>query len=282
MRQKKYIPSEKTSKRGFACVKVSSFAKHPLPLFLEAEVHYIKTEKRNEKIKKHLKSLKKSELYDRNLNMYKVNASLKNESTDIGRCTVFTPGWLENESIWLHMEYKYILELLKAGLYKEFFEEFKKTCVCFQDPKVYGRSLLENSSFIASSAFPDKSMWGRGFVARLSGSTAEFMQMWLSMTCGEKPFAIDENKELVLEFKPILPKEYFNEDREFSFRFLGNTQVIYKNSQKIDTFSNKMAINKVVIRWHDGTMDYIDGAKIIGPKAKRIRAQEAKEIEVFF
>ena len=27
---------------------------------------------------------------------------------------------LKNESIWLHMEYKYLLELLKNGLYAEF------------------------------------------------------------------------------------------------------------------------------------------------------------------
>ncbi len=58
--------------------------------------------------------------------MYKVNASLTDQPHDIGRARAFTPGWLENESIWLHMEYKYLLEVLKAELYQEFFEDFKE------------------------------------------------------------------------------------------------------------------------------------------------------------
>jgi hypothetical protein len=48
----------------------------------------------------------------------------------------------------------------------------------FMDPEVYGRSLMECSSFIASSAFPDPSIVGQGFLARLSGSTAEFLDIW--------------------------------------------------------------------------------------------------------
>lgn len=38
----------------------------------------------------------------------------------------FTPGWLENESIWLHMEYKYLLELIRNGMYEEFFFHCKQ------------------------------------------------------------------------------------------------------------------------------------------------------------
>ena len=53
------------------------------------------------------------------------NAPLKGEPHEIGRARAFTPGWLENESIWLHMEYKYLLGLLKAGLCEAFFEEFR-------------------------------------------------------------------------------------------------------------------------------------------------------------
>jgi hypothetical protein len=36
--------------------------------------------------------------------MYKVNAPVEGESHEIGRCRALTPGWLENESICLHME----------------------------------------------------------------------------------------------------------------------------------------------------------------------------------
>ena len=63
--------------------------------------------------------------------MYKVNASLASQSHEIGRARAFTPGWLENESIWLHMEYKYLLEVLKAGLYEEFFRMARQRhCSC--------------------------------------------------------------------------------------------------------------------------------------------------------
>ena len=101
--------------------------------------------------------------------MFKVNAPLESQSHEIGRARAFTPGWLENESIWMHMSFKYLWELQKAGLYEAFFEALKNHLPPFMDPQVYGRSPLENSSFIVSSAHPDESLHGNGFVARLSG-----------------------------------------------------------------------------------------------------------------
>jgi hypothetical protein len=80
-----------------------------------------------ENAKKHFESLKKSGLYDKHLKMYKVCDSLLSESNEIGRTRVFLPGWLENESVFMHMEFKYLLGLLKAGLYDEFFNSVK-TC----------------------------------------------------------------------------------------------------------------------------------------------------------
>ena len=118
--------------------------------------------------------VRKSAIFDKGLGMYKICADLTKESEEIGRMRVFPRGWLENDSIWLHMEYKYLLELLKNGLFDEFYEDFYGALVCFLKPAVYGRSVLENSSFIVSSAHPDASLHGTGFVARLSGSTAEF------------------------------------------------------------------------------------------------------------
>jgi hypothetical protein len=37
----------------------------------------------------------------------------------------FTPGWLENQSIWMHMSYKYYLELLRGKLFDQFFSEMR-------------------------------------------------------------------------------------------------------------------------------------------------------------
>jgi len=111
----------------------------------------------------------------------------------------FSPGWLENESIWSHMEYKYLLEVLRAGLYEEFYSDFKNCLVPFLNAKQYTRSILENSSFIVSSVNSDKSLHGAGFVARLSGSTAEIIHMWLIMNVGLRPFYLSREGKLCLE-----------------------------------------------------------------------------------
>jgi hypothetical protein len=59
------------------------------------------------------------------------------------------------------MSYKFYLELLKGSLYTEFFAEIQTGVVAFMDPEIYGRSPLEVSSFIISSAFPDDTMHGK-------------------------------------------------------------------------------------------------------------------------
>lgn len=277
-----YKYSGRTNRKGQQCVSIEKFSMRPLPPFLEGQVHYIKTEKDKDKVLALHRAVKKSGLYDKELGMYKVNASLDGETYDIGRCTVFAPGWLENESIWLHMEYKYLLELLKAGLNREFFEEFRKAGVCFLKPKTYGRSILENSSFIASSAFPDKNQWGRGFVARLSGSTAEFVEMWICMTSGNKPFRLDSSGKLSLEFKPVLPRDFFDNSGEFRFTFLGKTAVTYHNSKKLDTWSGSFSVKKTDISWADGSVDTVQGGVIRQKQAERIRNLEARSIDVHF
>ncbi|PAM92997.1 hypothetical protein B4N84_20275, partial [Flavobacterium sp. IR1] len=111
--------------------------------------------------------VKQSAIYDRKLKMYKTSMSINSEPNELGRVKSFTPGWLENESIFLHMEYKYLLATLKSGLYDEFYEDMKQALIPFLDPEMYGRSILENSSFIASSANPNVDLHGKGFVSRL-------------------------------------------------------------------------------------------------------------------
>jgi hypothetical protein len=73
------------------------------------------------------------------------------------------------------MSYKFYLELLRGGLYNEFWAEAKTGLVVFMDPKVYGRSPLEASSFIASSAFPDAKL-----VLPITSYSA-FVLIWLLM-----------------------------------------------------------------------------------------------------
>jgi hypothetical protein len=66
-----------------------------------------------------------SGLRDDHLKMYTVSANLAGQSYDMGRMMAFAPGWLENQSVWLHMSYKYYLQLLRGKLYTEFFSEMR-------------------------------------------------------------------------------------------------------------------------------------------------------------
>jgi hypothetical protein len=227
------------------------------------------------------KAIKKSELFDKKLKMYKVTAPLKLMPEEIGRCRVFSPGWLENESIWLHMEYKYILELLKAGLAEEFYAEFKNVLIPFQNPQNYGRSILENSSFLVSSAFADKKLQGNGFVARLSGSTAEFLHIWLLMNVGLCPFSVNGTDQLNLTFKPNLAGWLFDKNGEYSFHFLSQIQITYHNPQRKNTFGkNAATINKIIIQDKDRPVEF-NSPVIPSPYAQAIRSRLIKKIDIY-
>lgn len=184
-----------------------NFTQHRLVPFLEGPVHAMKGASVAEARRLH-RLVQRSKLYDKKLGMYKLNAPLEGESTEIGRIRVFAPGWLENESIFLHMHYKYLLQLLRSGLNDEFEKEIKKGLICFREPKTYGRSIFENSSFIASSSFPDPSLHGRGFVARLSGATSELMSMIYHLFFGAAPFKVMD-QGVIFSPDPTIPAAWF-------------------------------------------------------------------------
>jgi len=259
------------------------FTQKRLPLFLEGQMHGMRLAQSPAEAKVIYEATKKSALYDKKLGMYKVTAPLGSMPGEIGRCRVFTPGWLENESIWMHMEYKYLLEILKHGLYEEFYREFKKLLIPFQDPQRYGRSILENSSFIVSSAFPEKSMHGNGFVARLSGSTAEFLQIWLLTNIGPRPFTYDGKAGLSLRFQPILPGWLFDKkDKTYGFNFLSKIWVTYRNPARKNTFGpDKAQIEKIVFNDKDGALVELRGDTIPSAYAQQIRSRQVKYIDIF-
>lgn len=245
------------------------FAVQILPLFLEGPVRYLKLNHgKSTKVDLYNK-IKDSDLYDEKLQMYKVNASLKNASYELGRAKAFTPGWLENESIWLHMEYKYLLELLKAGLYEEFASDFYKAGIPFLNPNVYGRSIYENSSFIASSKNPNHAYHGQGFVARLSGSTVEFLNIWILMMFGH-PFHMEEGK-LVLQFQPMLPHYLVGEDKRIEATFLGTTKVIYDLEEEKDYFPGAYDVVAMELYYVDGSVYRTNKGKLYGMYAEDIR-----------
>lgn len=220
------------------------FEPTPLPLFLEGAVRRLKLPGNKEEKLKLAEAVKSGDLYDRKLKMYKVNASLKDASFELGRVKAFTPGWLENESVWLHMEYKYLLALLKGKLYEQYLEDFTNVIIPFQNPEVYGRCIWENSSFIASSANPDPSVHGQGFVARLSGSTAEFLEMWKIMMFGDEIFQA-EKENLSLTLAPCIPKSLIGEDRKIEAVFMGRTKVTYTFAERKDYIPGNYQIEEI-------------------------------------
>jgi hypothetical protein len=262
-------------------IRVVSFSPHPLPLFLEGAVQALKASRDRRQAHRIYQQVRKSALYDRKLGMYRVNASLESELPDLGRARAFPPGWLENESIWLHMEYKYLLEVLKAGLHVQFFDDARHALVPFLDPLVYGRSPLENSSFLASSAHPDPALHGAGFVARLSGATAEFLSMWQLMMLGRQPFFLQDGG-LHLAFRPALPGWLFPPNGRLSFRFLGSCQVTYSNPSHGDTWNLEQAGSRAVVTLKDGLRIELASATLPPPYAGWVRETKVKEIEVYY
>ncbi|MDC0558855.1 cellobiose phosphorylase [Candidatus Izimaplasma bacterium] len=258
---------------GLPTVRPLAFKVRALPYYLEAPARGLKVMNNKATKQTMFNRIKASNIYDHELKFYKTSEFLDKESNEIGRGRSFTKGWQERESNFLHMSYKYLLGLLKGGLYEEYFEEIKTNLTCFMDPTVYGRSTLENSSFIASSINPDPFVRGQGYVARLSGSTAEMLSIWAYMMFGKEPFIL-ENQELKLNLKPLITKEFFK-DNKLSFNFLGKTKVTYINESNIDTFDPNFNIKKYEV-------NDIELTEIKGSLAKNIRDGLIQEIKVYF
>lgn len=248
-----------------------------LPAFLEGPTKMLASVKEVKRARELHKRVKSSNLFDKKLKMYKTSVPLDDISMENGRIRAFTAGWLERESIFLHMEYKYLLSMLKAGLYEEFFEEMPDTFVVFRDPKEYGRSTLENSSFLASSVNPDESVHGRGYVARLSGSTTEAISMWILMFIGDKIFTYKDGN-LQLHFEPKLPSWIFDSNDKVSFMFLSKCKVTYCNPSRKNTYGEDSA--KVRDIYIEDTKERIESDFISGELAEKIRNGQISELVV--
>ncbi len=286
---------------GNVAARPLAFRSKPLPFFLEGAVHAMKVEKDPARRKALYAAVRRSALYDAKLGMYKVCGPLQEASMEVGRARVFTPGWLENESIWLHMEYKYLLEVLNAGMNEEFFEDARKSLVPFQPAERYGRSILENSSFIVSSVFPDAALHGTGFVARLSGSTAEFIHLWLLMNVGKRPFVLGPDGKVSLRFEPHLPAFLFTDhecirvyvDRKgqrqalklpkdsLAFLFLGKTLVVYSNRKKLDTFGKvRASVRSITLHDTRGRKMEFKGDTVPSPYSLKVRDEFVPRIDI--
>lgn len=261
---------------GMQNVKVTKWQVRPLPLYLEAPARYLKQLKDKKKAKDLFDKVLVSGMYDKKLKMYITSESLEDESIEIGRARAFVPGWLERESVFMHMEYKYLLGLIKGGLYDEFFEAMNTALPPFMDPKVYGRSTLENSSFIASSRNPNPDNHGRGFVSRLTGTTSEAISIWMQMMTGKCLFSAEDDG-LHFELKPILNERFFDENNQVMFRLLGHIEVIYENPQRLSTYGLDAGyVTAYELHFKDGRIETHDVVK--GAKAEAVRNGETYRI----
>jgi hypothetical protein len=259
-------------------VIAKAFTQNTLPLFLEGPVRHLKTLDTVAERRDVYKRTRDSALYDSALQMFTLSESLSSIGPEIGRMVAFAPGWLENQSVWLHMSYKFYLELLRGGLYDEFFNEISTGLVPFMDADVYGRSPLEAASFIVSSAFPDKKLHGQGFLARLSGSTAEFMSMWAHMMAGPTPFSLDDAGALQLSFEPVIPGWMFPDSGNVSFTILGAVEVTYHNPKRKDTWNIKP--KRAVATYTDGSTSSVEGGIFGKAVAQDVRGLKIKSVVV--
>lgn len=272
----KYERIGKKTPYGLEAIRIVDMSYRYLPNFLEAPARYLKVSD-EEKARKSYEKIRASKLYDEGIQMYVTSEPLDEESMEIGRIRAFTPGWLERESVFLHMIYKYLLGLMKAGLWQEFYHEIKTHGIPFLDPEVYGRPTYENSSFLASSRNPDPEVVGQGFVARLSGSTIEAISMWQMLFVGKEWFKLKDG-QLYFSFEPNLAKEWFDEEDKVSFTFLSGTKVTYHNSKRQDLFvASRPQIEEMIvdkIRWTEPFF--------VGEDAERLRKGEYKEVQIYY
>jgi hypothetical protein len=275
--------------------EVTRFKQKPLPLFLEGFVHALRIAEPDE-ARRLYEAVRNSELFDKKLGMYRLNAPLGDNALELGRIGVFNYGWLENGSIFLHMHYKFVLEMVRAGLTDEFYEQIERLLVAFRDMVEYGRNPIENSSFLVSSGFAiDPRQHGRGCVARLSGSTVEFLHLWTYLFLGPNPFVVEQGH---LRFKPepVLAKSLFSTAerivnpfgteetlpaRSTACALLGATLLVYINPEHRDTFG-QAAVKPCGYRLYgrSGSLQTIEGSCLEGQIAEALRLGQFQRVDV--
>ena len=268
-------------------VQARRFIQKPIGAFLEGAVHALRSSRGAAHAQQVYRAVRQSSLYDHVLGMYRVNVPLEAESFEIGRSRVFAPGWLENESIFLHMHYKFLLETLRSGLAAEFFDDLRTGLVAFHSPQTYGRSPLENSSFIASSRFRDPKAHGVGFVARLSGATAEWISMVLHMGLGGTPFRVVDGA-LRFEPSPLLVDWLFTtiaadgfDANSFGFKLFSHTWIVYVNPTRGATFgSSPVTPRAFELHYTDGRLAEHAGAWLPEAMALELRAQKLARLTI--
>ncbi len=286
--------------RGRPYVRVRRFELKPLPLFLEAPMHALRTESDPERAQALREKVRATPLYDGPLGMYIVNAPVPESWTEIGRIWAWPPGWFERENVFMHLEHKFLLAELAAGLPEAFYEDMRRCWVPFQPPERFGRSTLENVSCIVATTHPRAAFHGRGLLPRTSGMTAEVVHTLLWMSFGQRPFRIEDDR-VVLRLEPVLPDWLFTEAEtarervawdgtriehtfpagSYAALFLGRTLVTYVNPDRRPTFGPEAArVQRYTLTYGDGRTEAVEGAALPEPQALAVRDGRVTRLEV--
>ena len=281
--------------RNDGTVQVTRFQPQPLPLFLEGFVHAMRVADPDE-VRRLYEAVRASELFDEKLGMYRLNVPLGEDAMELGRVGIFNYGWLENGSIFLHMHAKFVLEMARRGLTEELHAQIKALLIPFRDPAEYKRSTTENVSFIVSSGFAiDAREHGRGCVARLSGSTVEFLHLWTHLFLGATPFAW-EREQLVFRPQPALSRDFFSTtarqaqalgngavlpQNSAACALLGHTLLVYTNPQRLDTFGAHAATPwRFTLHGNDGSVRTVQARQLEGAEAHALRDGAFRRVDV--
>jgi hypothetical protein len=274
---------------------VTRFRQKPLPLFLEGFVHALRVAEPDE-VRPLYDAVRRSALYDDKLGMFRLNVPLGEHALDLGRIGVFNYGWLENGSIFLHMHYKLVLEMVRRGLLTEFYEQIDKLLVAFREPAEYRRNPAETSSFLVSSGFEiDPRQHGRGCVARLSGATVELLHLWVHLFLGPTPFVLERGR-LLFKPEPVLSKTFFTPDEQRVSPFgieealpaasaacalLGSTLLVYLNPSRQHCFGPEaVSPRRFSLYGRGDEVTTVDGSYLEGEEAEALRLGHYRRVDV--
>ncbi len=133
-------------------------------------------------------------------------------------------------------------------------------------------------------------------MARLSGSTVEFLHLWAHLFLGPQPFQWSHG-ELVFAPNPQLHARMFHpEARDVQFfgqneslpahsaacALLGRTLLVYINPQMRNTYGATNSVAPVHYRLvaRDGAATELESPRLRGAIAERMRAGEFRRVEV--
>jgi hypothetical protein len=278
----------RSNHEGHPLVQAIKLRLNMLPLFLEGPTRYLATVPKGDAYRLY-EAVYQSPLRDKLLNMYTISTNLSEDNLDLGREVAFPSGWLENQSVCMHLSYKFYLQLLRHDMFEKFFHEMASGAILpFIQPEQYGRSVIEASSFIVSSAFEDPSLQGRGFLARLGGTTTEFLSIWTLLMIGPTPFFTNPTTSAVeMHLLPALPRWLFMDYNDgkpprVSFKLFGSITITYFHQRGTeDLYRIAPSFYQVTLR--DGSTFNISGSVIPAALADKVRRVVfVASIDVYF